>query len=542
MEKDAVAVKAKRKRTPVKPTKPTAVTRPMVKAASLGGNGPKFNDAVPRRGSSQQIPIEIMQRTANEIIVPPLGENSFEDLAKLTIESSDFATIVEQQSIDVAGSGWHLDPVDQDQPMDPTEVKAAMAFLAMPNPTQTLGEIFKAAYQDFATIGNAWIEVLRERDDPNGKPAGLVHAPGIAMRLRSNMYGHVMLALDMARVAFFRPLFSDPDDPRAQAPAGSFQAGRPLNEMMFFRRYHSGSPWYGIPKIVPAIPAIKGSMYSAERNIRFFLNRAMPEWVVLITGETDNIPQAQLEVLQQEIEQHFVNVLKGDDYRTLYLELPIGVSIKFEKISIDVDDATHPVYRKDNRDEIFRVMNMMPNRCGIIESGNIGGGTGESQIEIYKSSLTKPGQEMFERPINAILHAEVPKGLGLRTVAFKFDEIDSVDEEREASIAGMISATGWMTINEGRAYVSQFLKTHLDPIDEAWADLPLQIVLPQLATLLPPFESMQEDPGFNASVSPLGTPVLPGTPTGAIPMVERVLSIDRAYRHLQARRASRNGG
>jgi len=210
-------------------------------------------------------------------------------------------------------------------------------------------------------------------------------------------------------------------------------------------------------------------------------------------------------------------------------------------VNIDVNDSSHQQYRKDNRDEILRSQGMQPGRLGIVESGNIGSGSGESQIEVYKTSTVKPPQEMLERQINAILHANEPAGLGLKTVNFKFDEIDSIDEAREASIANLLAQTGWLTVNEGRAYASQFLKIHLDPIEEPWADLPMQIVVPQLATIMEPMASLQEEPGnLRPGLSPLGTPSLGGL--AGLPSLERSvvipsMAIDKAYRHLRERQA-----
>jgi len=488
-------------------------------------------------GESQQIPQDIIRRTRKDVIEPPLGECSFENLAQLLTDSTDFSTVVEQESTDVAGRGWHIDPMDPDTEMDEAEMDAALALLTSPHPSMTLGDIVKCVTMDYLVLGNAWMEVIREGNDPNGLPSGLAHAPGIMMRINASMKGFVMLSHDYNNIAYFRTLFSDPDDPSSL----DSRDGHVLNEMIFFRRYHPGSAWYGVPKIASAFRAIKGNIYSAERNIRFFLNRAYPEWSISIKQTTDNINREAIEELEQDLVEHFRNLLKGDDFRTLINSLPSGVELEFQELAAKLNDGELRNYRLDNRDEILRAYQMMPNRVGVIESGNLGGGTGESQIEIYNTSVVKPLQEMFERVIDALLHAERPLGLGLKTVRFKFDEIDSIDEQREATIAATISSTGWLTVNEGRAYSSQFLKIHLDPIDEPWADYPLQIVLPQLESFMEPVESpLQEEPGQIAGgLSQFGTPLLAGTNERTRDIVKQTLRVDRAYRRMQERRLGR---
>lgn len=493
-------------------------------------------------GTSQQIPIEVLQRMANEIIAPPLdtaSSRSFEDFARLLLDSTDYAACVFQTATDVAGLGWHLDPMSQDEQMSDAEVEIAATFFGSPNPNTTTGDLVKSAIIDHLTLGNAWIEVLRQADDPKGLPSGLVHAPGIAMRLRSNLKGFVMLGRDTNLHRFFRTLFSDPSDPSSI----DAEKGRVLNEMIYFRNYHPASPWYGVPRIVPAMRAIRGNLFSVDRNIRYFTNRAFPEYLITLEGQTDNIPELELLALEEDIQEHFRNLIRGDDYKTFMATLPVGVTLKLERLAAPFDDETLRQYRIDNRDEIVRSQGMMPNRIGIIESGNLGGGTGESQIEIYKTSTVKPLQEMVERVFDAILHSEKPLGFGLKTVRFKFDELDSTDEMREAQIALALSNTGWLTVNDGRAYASQFLKLVLDPIDEPWADLPLQVVIPQLASFFDSAgSSLQTDAGVNPGLSSFGTPQIgvPGALSFTDPQGRAVIgatvAVDKAYRRFRARR------
>lgn len=504
-------------------------------------------------GLSQQIPIKVIERAQHETISPPLGERSFEELTQLLVDSTDHAVCVDQIATDVAGTGWHLSPINDDVEIDPAEEQVALEFLEMPNSEDTLTELLKKAMIDYGAIANAWVELVREGNKPDGLPTQLVHAPGIAMRIRSNLAGYVMLSLETNRWAYFRKLFSDPEDPTSLNP----RTGEVLNEMIFWRRYHPGSPWYGIPRIVPAIRAIKGSLYASERNIRFFLNRAMPEWAVIVEGQTDNVNTEELNALLDDLEEHWKNCLKGEDYKTWIGYLPVGITIKLEKVSIEVDDATHQNYQKNNRDEIFRANGMMPNRAGVIESGNIGGGTGEAQIEIYKTSTIEPPQSMIERTINMILHAERPKGFGLRTLKFELDDIDSIDEFREAQIAQMLASTGWPSFNDGRAYLTRFAKMDFEEIPENWADLPPNVVIPQLGGFIETPVPGQEGGALPPGMTPSGVPVVnpsigpggSGMPFTPLPGVagaraKSPITTERAMLHLRDKglgRSRRNG-
>ncbi len=498
-----------------------------------------FMGATTRLAQSEQIPAKVIEKLRNEIVEPPLGERSFEELGSLLLASTDVATVVSQISSDVVGGGWHLVPINDKVPIDAAEQAKAQALLENESSQVTIGEVLRAVWTDHESLGNAWFELLRAGNRPEGEPTGFAHAPGLTMRLRSNLNGFVQLSLDDRYVTFFRTLFSDPSAETSKYPAAHPKAGATMNEMIFLREYHSGSPWYGIPRVVPAITAIKGSLLSAERNLQFFTNRAMPEWAIIVAGETDNIDEDDLRIFKEEIEEYFRNVLKGDNYRTLYLEIPKGITVTFEKVGGEINDADHKEYRRDNRDEILRAYQMMPNRVGIIEAGNIGGGTGESQIEIYKNSVVRPRQEKLERVINQILRAPTPKGLGLKTVAFRFNELDTFDEAREATIAETLGRAGYLSINEGRRYTAGFLRLQLEDYPFEWADLPLPIVL---ATMSGDPLAFQPQGGENGNglpaLSPLGTALPPSGEKVRQEVKDQILvAIDRVYKKGQERRA-----
>lgn len=509
-----------------------------------------FAESTAELGRSAQIPAEILDRLQNNIIEPPLGARSFEELSALLLESTDFSCVVSQLATDVVGTGYQLVADKPDQEPDPAELEKARALLDNENSEITLEEILHAAWSDFESIGNAWIEVIRAGNKPDAPPVGFAHAPGMTMRLHRNLQGFVQLSLDERRVTYFRKLFSDPVAPTSKYPPGHENQGEVMNEMIFLRDYNPASPWYGVPRVVPAINAIKGSLYSSQRNIAFFQNRAMPEWAIVVSGETDGIAEKDLIKFKEEIEEYFRNVLLGQDYRTLYIEVPKGVLVEFKKIGGDVTDADFRNYRIDNRDEILRAYQMMPNRVGIIETGNIGAGTGESQIEIYNISVVRPRRTKLERPFNQILRRDPPQGLGLKTVRFRFNPIDTVDEQRETDIARVLGDLGWMSINEGRSYVSRFLRVDLKPIEDEWADLPLPILLAILsggAAAEVGLPAATDPVGTSAGLSPLGV-ALPPTKARLVQDLGQALvgpisdaarrSIDRAYSRAADRRGT----
>jgi capsid portal protein len=90
----------------------------------------------------------------------------------------------------------------------------------------------------------------------------------------------------------------------------------------------------------------------AEFNVRFFDNHAVPAYAVVIEG-ADVTPE-----LEEKILDHF-KAIKGDPHRTLVIPVPgipgdeaTQVKVRFEKLAVDIKDASFRLYKQDNALEI----------------------------------------------------------------------------------------------------------------------------------------------------------------------------------------------
>ena len=110
------------------------------------------------------------------------------------------------------------------------------------------------------------------------------------------------------------------------------------------------------------------------------------------------------------------------------------------------------------RDLTLSVYGVTPAEAGIIESGNLGGGTGESQKETVKANLSG-WLKLFEGSHNKIFGRS-----GFEEI-FKFKEIDLEDKEKRAVIEDKKLRNGSLIVNEVRAGYG------LDPV--SWGDTPL---------------------------------------------------------------------
>ena len=110
------------------------------------------------------------------------------------------------------------------------------------------------------------------------------------------------------------------------------------------------------------------------------------------------------------------------------------------------------------RDLTLSVYGVTPAEAGIIESGNLGGGTGQSQKETVKANLSG-WLKLFEGSHNKVF------GRSGFDEIFKFKEIDLEDKEKRANIEDKKLRNGSTFVNEVRAGYG------LDPV--SWGDVPL---------------------------------------------------------------------
>jgi capsid portal protein len=432
----------------------------------------------------------------------------------------------------------------------------------------TVTQLCRCVEMDKDAVGQGLIEV--GRDPQTGLPVHGAHLPARLMRIEKNGRTWVQLNDQGQAVAFFREFGSNPDDPtsrmtqdeasrsRTQKTAGALK-----NEVWVVKHHHPAELHYGVPPIIPALVALKGNLQAEARNLRYFLNRAMPDYLIQMQAdasalaaedEADMAGAGQvLGKVEDKIEELLTAVARGDDYKTGFLRVPRDqCEMKFEKLGVSINDAEFLEYTRQNRDTQLRAYGVPPHRIGIIETASLGTGTGETQEETYKRSVIEPRQLDLEAFFNLILDEHE-----LFAVRFKFREVDVVDEEREMVMYATAVSSQAMTLNEGRAWLSRLVHDQDFPPyneDENVSDDPADVPMLLLQGAAPPGGAGGASPFGAPGGAPFGqggpnlTPgIVPqgGSPpaTQPAPVTERQLALDPRWaaltRHIANRTAER---
>lgn len=390
-------------------------------------------------------------------------------LAQLLEQNVYHNRCVMTKARDVAGLGWALKPlVDNPSEQQRQELDD---FFSSTKPTLTL--MLDNVMKDVEAVGYGCIEIVRDGDAPDGKPALMAHIPSHTVRIHKSRNKYRQERGGKKR--WFKAVGYDMDvdfDTGDEKPLGGIAPEKRASELIWIVNYTPRSDYYGLPDIIPALGALQGDLSRRDYNIAFFSNYGIPAYAVFITGDYD--PGEPDETtgktpLETAIETHF-KTIQQNPHSALILSVPSvsgdgAVKVEFKPISAEIKEASFRLYRQDNRDEILSAHGVPAYRVGINESGNLAGNAAKESTEIYKRSVIEPRQEMLEAFINQYI---VWGGFEAFDYQFKLAEIDTSDEAHDVEMIEKLFEMGAMTPNQ---IISHFAdRFGLEPVDHPGMD------------------------------------------------------------------------
>jgi PBSX family phage portal protein len=349
---------------------------------------------------------------------------------------------------DTVAKGWNLTAVKtppkedkEAQKLHTENYNKLFNFFQNCNPEMSFTEMLENQIMDYESIGNNFLEVVT---DEKNIPIGLFHAPAIEMRVKKDKTGFLQITGN-TRVHFKN--FGDTTvvDKRTGKPASkNLKPEYQASCMIQFKKYSARYRYYGLPDIIPALGAIVGNLESRDYNIQFFENNAIPRYAIIVKGGSLDSK------VERKIKKYFLEELKGRFHKTLVLSLPAGCEVIFQELDIEVKEGSFRMFRVDNRDQIIHVHQVPPARVGIIETANLGSGSGYSQAEMYKDAVIEPEQSQVESRYNKLI---VRGGFGIDDWEFRLEDIDIRDFMEMSTIVKNLSESNSFSPNEIRKVV-----------------------------------------------------------------------------------------
>ncbi len=367
--------------------------------------------------------------TQNDLIPPPYSPKSL-----LTLYESNpiFWRCVNQLAIDVAGLGWNFQLREGSKDSD-KELARLKEFVDRPNPEDPFRSILKKLLIDWGTIGWFGMEIARNN---KGDIVDIYHVPAHTLKVHKSKKKYAQIRNN--KKVWFKGFG---EDVNISSKTGEEVTGRGktrANELIFYKNYYPKSDYYGVSNIISAVGDVIGLIGLRDYNLAFFENYGIPAALIVLEGEWEDGSDTKVsDFLNKEV--------KGSDnaHRTLVVAQPAECKFTYQKLGIEIKEASFRLYEQTRRDDILIAYSMPPERVGIRIVGKLGGNVAREATQTYVQGVVEPLQLDLEDIINnKLLQSEVYE--------FKFTNIDLQDYD--ALVTRLVSevGSGIKTPNEAR--------------------------------------------------------------------------------------------
>ncbi|MCZ1013956.1 phage portal protein [Streptomyces noursei] len=326
-------------------------------------------------------------------------------------------------------------------PADPPEVQRLRRLLRFVNPHEDMVQLLRNVATDLELFGDAFLEVVTLL----GEPVALYTLDATTMTVISDEHGEVtgyQQDVDGMRSARFAP--DQVIHISLDAPRGGL---------------------YGVSPAQKALLPVTAWLFW-EATLKECGRRGDPPRLHV------DLAHYQDTDVQRWREQYTVNNLGPRATGAPVITTGGGaVSVLDPRKVTDYLDTTRQL-----RDEIIACFGCPPAKLGIIESGNLGSGSGESQDKTFRVNTVIPIANLILEKLNYHL---LQVGFGITDFHLEFSEIDYRDSKIVEDIRDMRLRSGAYTLNRYRDEIGE------PPIDggddavlidrqgpTAWTDIP----------------------------------------------------------------------
>ncbi|MBI4063481.1 MAG: phage portal protein [Elusimicrobia bacterium] len=368
--------------------------------------------------SSKQVVTHVPGLSLTEGILP---EIDFEIFNQMYEQTSWVRAVVGVICKAVTARGYALVPSKPNA--DPKNAETLQEFFSNCNPNDTFLEILDDVARDVYVFGSGFLEVVYGSD---GKPRELWNLDATTVRVKADDHGSIMGYIQM-------PRFSST---RNQTGKVEFEP----KEVIHFKLGTKGATLYGLSPLASLILPITVDKFAQVYNRAFFINGAKIRGAFIMKDATPEQVERNREYMKARAQNpdlsHSDLVLEGD--------------IEFKQISTNQKDMEFLELREFTRNEILAVYGVPPGKVSIIETGNIGAGTGEHQTQTFYEETILPFQM---RVAEKITKHVIRQGFGITDWAFQFNK-RSIDEKDQAEIFNIYLQNGVFSPEEVRRLVA----------------------------------------------------------------------------------------
>ncbi len=468
-------------------------------------------------------------------------------------DADDRITRVIQQERELAAADPSQPPEVMSQSLNPTpeEVAAKKAELAemMRAEKSRLENFFnfcceemsfvglrRRARQDLETIGNAFVEVLR---NGAGEIAEFTYIPAFTMRLmpqdpeavattqsvkatelsyvkqeRQKRFRKLVQAFE-TRTVFFKE-FGDPrvvsrSSGKTFATVEELKTADPKDAPateVIHLKVHSPRSVYGVPRWIGTLLAVLGSRQAEEVNYLYFENKSIPPLAILVSGGKLGAQAVT------RLESYLTNEIKGKKnfHKVLVIEAEssggqsltsAGGTAKIELKPLtdaQAKDGLFQNYDERNMDKVgiaFRLPRLLR---GDIRDFNRA--TADAALEFAEQQVFGPEREDFDFLINRRVFAD----LGVRFWRFVSNAPKTNDPAQLATIIVQLVTANIITPAEARQLAEKVFGKELKNLKASWTKQPIALTLAGMMAEAEPDDPVGDVDGDETAGGGVGLP------------------------------------
>jgi PBSX family phage portal protein len=487
-----------------------------------------------------------MEDSSKVFLEPPFSPKFLQRQISL---NNTLGQCIDALEVNIDGTGYTLQPTDQNQEIDKGEESTLTSFFGEPYPGKSFTTIRRLLRRDLEAVGWGFLEFLRSAsgelvsvrnvltsatrmvklDKPvpvtkiitrNGKDVQITYME------RERRFAQKL----MNTVTYFREYGStrqlDKVTGEWEAPGKPVALANRASELMMFTVNPDTDSMYGLPHWINNLPSVLGSRKAEEQNLEFFDAGGVPPSIVFVQGGTLAAGMAD------QLRTYLSGQMKAKNRAVVVeavsnsgsLEGAAGsVQVRVERFGSEkMQDPLYKSYDDATADHVrtsFRLPTLF-----LGKSTDYNFATAQVAYMVAEAQVFQPEREEFDEIINKT----VLKEFGIKTCKFKSNPITLKDVEQQ--LAGMTLGQQYAKkeefIEEINKIAGVSLQFDQEAADQAKVQSNFSMGLDKNGNPLPPPEPKPaEKPASGSKVVPIKPGQKPA-PSKVPPTAQKVAKSD----------------
>lgn len=381
--------------------------------------------AVERHGYEYGVPMGGVDSDQRARSFAETRQSVMEQLYQAYLSCSPASACIDTTARMVTAGGLQLVPdSSEDGKNRPPAIQQLDALIATTNPQEDLIQLLRSTIADLLTFGDGWIET--------GTIASVVCSlwtlDGTTMAVKCDEHGEI--------TGFY------------QQVDGNRNASFEIDEVIHVSLDSPRGGVYGVSPMQKLLVPITAWLYTSAVLKEYMRQGAPPRIAVDLGKGTSDTDTERFR--QQYVGRNLGPRNQGKPIVTRVHQQGATGEPPIKELSVGhIADLLATL--SDLRDQIISGFGMTPAMIGIIESGNLGGGTGESQARTFHYGTVIPLQSLLLEKLNFRLL----RSQGVTGWKFQFGEVEYRDSVTVENIRDQRLRNGSYTLNDYLAEIGK---------------------------------------------------------------------------------------